>query len=292
MSLVLCASVYAQNAKEIEEKQPMKYIRLNDGNQMPVLGFGTWTLYDQIAEEMVYEAIKKGYRLIDTARYYANEEAVGRGVRRAIQDHICHREDVFITSKIAPFASTDFDALIEESNANLGLDYIDLMLVHQSGMGDEALYQALVRALKKGIVKSIGISNYYTKADVERVTAKTGIVPSVIQNENHPYYQNTRLQADLKDQGVIIESYYPLGGRDHVREMLKNETIAQIAKNHEKSPAQIILRWHIQAGYVAIPGTANVQELQENLDIFDFALTDDEMRRIASLNTGKRYENW
>ncbi len=270
----------------------MPYVTLNNSKQMPVLGLGTWTFDDDLAARSVYTALKNGYRLIDTARYYGNETGVGIGVRKAIDEGICKREDVFITTKITPFSFENYDALISEADKKLGLGYIDLMLIHQQGQGDKELYRAIERAVQKGIVKTLGISNFYTLTDYERITKEADILPAVIQNENHLYYQNTALQQALQKDGVIIESYYPLGGREHNKALLQNEVVERLAKKYQKSAAQIILRWHIQAGYIAIPGASNPDYIAENINIFDFRLTDDEMKQLADLNTGKRYENW
>ena len=269
-----------------------EYVTLNSGCTMPVLGLGTWTLDNSEAEEAVYTAIRSGYRLIDTARYYGNEKGVGLGVRRAISEGLISREDVFITSKIVPGNWRDYDAMIDESNNALGLKYIDLMLIHQPGPRDKTLYKALERAVKSGKIRSIGISNYYTPEDYEYITAEAEIPPAVVQNENHPYYQNTGLQKYLERYGVFVESWYPLGGRGHTQELFAETVIAGIAEAHKKSPAQVIIRWHIQAGYIVIPGSKNPEHIRENIDVFDFELTDDEMKALQNLNKNRRFENW
>lgn len=267
-----------------------QYVALNDGNRMPVFGFGTWTLSDSQAEELVYTAIKAGYRLIDTARYYRNESGVGRGVRRAISEGLVRREDVFVTSKL--LSGYNPDEAIDDSNKTLGLDYIDLMLIHQPGYNDEDVYKALERAVKSGKVKSIGISNYYTPEEFERINRIATITPAIVQNENHIFYQNNALKEYLKRYGTIIESWYPLGGRGNTREILNNEAVKRIAASHGKTAAQVIIRWHIQAGYIVIPGSKNPEHIRENINVFDFALTDDEMNVIAGLNQNRRFEVW
>lgn len=268
-------------------------VLLNNGLSMPVLGLGTWTMDDHTAEDSVYFALKNGYRLIDTARYYGNEKGVGNAVRRAIKDGIVKREEIFITSKILPCRNaSEAETEINESLSSLGLDYVDLMLIHQPGYNDEESYKALEKAVKSGKVKSIGISNYYTPEDFERINSIAEITPSVVQNENHIYYQNTELKDYLKRYGVVIESWYPFGGRGHVREVLSDGTIREIAAKHDKSPAQIILRWQIQAGYVTIPGSKNPKHIIENISVFDFELSRSEMEQIDRLNKGKRFEIW
>ena len=267
-------------------------ILLNSGYQMPVLGLGTWSLSDEEAENCTYEAIKDGYRLFDTARYYGTEAGIGRAVRRAIDEGLVTREEIFITTKIVPSGDSDYAETINECNERIGLDYIDLMLIHQSGAGEKKLYRAMEDAVENGIIKSIGISNYYTPKEFDDITDGAKIMPAVVQNENHIYYQNTEFQQYVSQFGTVVESWYPFGGRGHTGESFGNETIIKIAEAHEKTPAQIILRWHLQAGYIVIPGSSNPEHIAENIDVFGFALTEDEMRQIAELDTNERYESW
>ena len=267
-------------------------VKLNSGYEMPVLGLGTWTLDNVTAERAVYEAIRLGYRLIDTARYYGNEKGVGQGVRRAISEGLIKREEIFVTSKIVPGFFLDPDKAIDESNKTLGLGYIDLMLIHQPGHGDEELYKALERGVKAGKIKSIGISNYYWPEDFERIKKIASITPAVVQNENHIYYQNKSLQKYLERYGVFIESWYPFGGRGHTRENFNNESVKKIAAAHGKTPAQIILRWQVQDGYITIPGSSNPAHIAENINIFDFELTPAELKTLQALNENRRYESW
>ena len=267
-----------------------KYVILNNGIKMPIIGLGTWTFTNEEAEEAVYIAIKNGYRLIDTAQYYGDEVGVGKGVRKAIDEGIVKREDIFVTSKI--YASTDHNKAIEKSLSKLDLDYIDLLLIHQPGFDDKGLYQTMEKYYKEGKLKAIGISNYYTKEAIDEVLSYAKIVPAVIQNENHIYYQNNELQEYVKQYGIIIESWYPFGGRGHTDENFNNETIIKIAKKYNKTSAQIILRWQLQAGYIAIPGSKNPDHIKENISIFDFELSDEDMKEIYIINENRRYENW
>lgn len=269
-----------------------KTVLLNSGYEMPILGLGTWTQDDDTAENSVYEALKDGYRLIDTAQYYGNETGVGNGIQMAIDDGIVTREEVFVTTKVMPSNYDRAYSSIDDSLERLGLDYIDLMLIHQSGSNDTEVYKALCQGVKDGKLRSIGISNYYTLEEYERVTSGGEIKPAVVQNENHPFYQNTEFQKDIAKYGTVVESWYPFGGRGHTQDLFGNDTITDIAKAHGKTSAQIILRWHLQAGYVTIPGSQNPDHILENYSIFDFELTDAEMQRMAELHTGQRYENW
>ena len=269
-----------------------KTVLLNSGYEMPILGLGTWTQDDDTAENSVYEALKDGYRLIDTAQYYGNETGVGKGIQKAIDDGIVTREEVFVTTKVMPSNYDRAYSSIDDSFERLGLDYIDLMLIHQSSSNDTEVYKALCQGVKDGKLRSIGISNYYTLEEYERVTSGGEIKPAVVQNENHPFYQNTEFQKDIAKYGTVVESWYPFGGRGHTQDLFGNDTIMDIAETHGKTSAQIILRWHLQAGYVTIPGSQNPDHILENYSIFDFELTDSEMQRMAELHTGQRYENW
>lgn len=268
------------------------FVTLNSGYNMPRLGLGTWAISSREAQECVYHALKVGYRLIDTARYYRNEVGVGRGVRRAIDEGIVTRDEIFVTSKIMPSTYTSPDVEIDTSLNSLGLDYVDLMLVHQPGYNDKEAYRALERGVKAGRLRSIGISNYYTPQDFDKIKNIASIVPAVIQNENHPFYQNTDFQAYVAKFGTVVESWYPFGGRGNTQKIFGTETIQSLAKKYSKTPAQIILRWHIQAGYVVIPGSTNPQHIAENFDVFDFSLTDEDMELMRGLNKGRRLEVW
>lgn len=267
-------------------------VQLNNGRLMPILGLGTWTLDDDETENAVYHALADGYRLIDTAAYYGNQTGVGRGVRKAIAEGIVMREEVFITTKIVPWGTDGYAEEINACNEELGLDYIDLMLIHQRGVGEKALYAAIEDAIDEGIVRSLGISNYYTPEAFDFITEDARYLPAVIQNENHPFYQNTVLQDYVSRWGTVVESYYPFGGRGHTQDLFHHETITAIAQAHGKTSAQVLVRWHLQAGYSAIPGSGNPEHIAENFNVFDFELTKEEMSAIAAMNTGERYENW
>jgi len=267
-------------------------VLLNSGYEMPIIGLGTWTLSDDEAENSVYHALKSGMCLIDTARYYGNEVGVGRGLQKAIDEGIVTREDVFITSKIYGGNYERAGGIIDDALKDLKVDYIDLMLIHQPGYDDEGVYKAMEDAVRAGKLRSIGISNYYTKEQVDEVLSFATIVPAVIQNENHLYYQNTELQEYVSQYGIVIESWYPFGGRGHTSEHFGNEVIKKLAEKYGKSSAQIILRWQLQAGFIAIPGSSNPDHIAENYDIFDFELSKEDMQRIRELDQHERYENW
>ena len=231
-------------------------------------------------------------RLIDAARYYRCEQGVGRGLRRAIDEGICTREEAFVTSKIMP---SDYDRAaqgIDDSLADLGLDYLDLMLIHQPGSNDEAVYRAMEDAVATGKVRSIGISNYYTAAQVDAVLSFASITPAVIQNENHVFYQNSQLVDYAAERGIVLESWYPFCGRGNTQDAFGNATVAAIAEAHGKTPAQVIVRWQLQDGRIAIPGSSNPDHIRENFDVFGFELSDDEMAQMRALEAHHRYEIW
>ena len=267
-------------------------VTLNSGYEMPILGLGTWTQSNEETANSVYYALENGYRLIDTAQYYGNEYGVGKGLRRAIDNGIVTREEVFITTKIMPSSYNNAYNSIDESLERLGVDYIELLLIHQPGTNDEAVYKAMEQGVRDGKIRSIGISNYYTKEEIDEVLSYATITPAVIQNENHIYYQNTELQEYVSKYGIIIESWYPFGGRGHTSYNFNNETIKSIATKYNKTSAQIILRWQLQALYIVIPGSSNLDHILENYSIFDFELDDEDMKNIANINNSQRYEIW
>ena len=267
-------------------------VLLNSGHEMPIIGLGTWALNDKEAENSVYHALKSGMRLIDTARYYGNEIGVGRGLKKAIAEGIVTREEVFITTKIYGGNYERAGGIIDDALTDLDVDYIDLLLIHQPGYDDEGVYRAMEDAVRAGKLRSIGISNYYTRAQVDEVLSFAVIPPAVIQNENHLYYQGSDLRDYVAQYGIVMESWYPFGGRGHTQESFSNETVVELAEKYGKTPAQILLRWQLQSGFIAIPGSSNPDHIAENVDIFDFSLDEEDMQRLALQNEDRRYENW
>ena len=268
-------------------------VRLNNGIEMPILGIGTFRLSDEQAENSVDWALMDGYRLIDTARIYGNEVGVGRGIQRAIDEGFVTREEIFVTTKMWTDDYDDGDSAIENSLNRLGLDYIDLMILHHSAPGsDVEAYQAMERAVEDGKLRSIGLSNYYTPEDFDRLVEATTIVPVLLQNETHPYHQSMEMKEHLKKYGTVMESWFPLGGRGNTQTLFNNETIVSIAEAHGKTSAQIILRWHLQAGNIAIPGSSNEDHIQENYEIFDFELSEEEMQRMSDLDRNERFADY
>ena len=287
---MMTASIFAQ-APAFDLKKGT--VKLNSGHEMPILGIGTYQLSNSQAENSVYWALKAGMRLIDTARIYGNEEGVGRGIRRAIKDGICKREEIFVTTKMWTSDFSNGDAAVDASLKRLDLDYIDLMILHHSQpRNDVDAYKAMERAVKAGKLRSIGLSNYYEPDDFDRLVKATSIKPALLQNETHPYHQSGKMKAHIAKYGTVMESWFPLGGRGYTQALFNDPTISAIAKAHGKSSAQIIIRWHLQAGNIAIPGSSNEKHIIEDASVWDFSLTDDEMSRMASINKDRRNANY
>ena len=269
-----------------------KTVKLNSGWEMPIIGIGTYLLSTAQAEESVYNALKVGMRLIDTADIYGNEVGVGRGIARAMKDFGIKREEIFVTTKLWTSDFYRADEEIDERLQRLGLDYIDLLLLHHTAANDEHAYQAMERGVKAGKIHSIGISNFY-EDDVDRIMKIATIKPAVLQNETHPYRQSKDVKAHIAPLGTILESWFPLGGRGTGIRTLNNlDVIKKIASAHAKSTYQVLLRWHLQSGVIAIPGSTNAAHIAEDFDIFDFALTDAEMASIDALERNQRFASY
>lgn len=258
----------------------MEKLKLNDGNAMPAVGIGTFLMEPDVAEQAVYNALKNGYRLIDTANAYVNEKAVGRGIKKSGVP----REEIFITTKLWPTVYED-DNAIDKTLERLGVEYIDLLLLHQPTANYKYAYKMMEKAVREGKVKSIGLSNF--EEQIDNVLEFAEIKPAVIQVEAHPYFPQTELKEKLKDIGTRVMAWYPLGHGDSA---LREEKIfTDLAEKYNKSNVQIILRWHVQAGNIVIPGATKEEHIKANIDIFDFELTDEEMSNIAKINKNKRY---
>lgn len=268
-------------------------VLLNNGIEMPILGIGTFSLSNSQASDSVYWALRDGYRLIDTAMIYGDEEGVGEGIRRAIDEGFVTREEIFVTTKMWTSDYDNGDAAINASLDRLGLDYIDLMILHHSQPeNDVKAYQAMEKAVEDGRLRSIGLSNYYEPEDFDRVANAVTIPPALLQNETHPYHQSHEMRAHIAQYGTVLESWFPLGGRGHTQELFDDPTISGIAEAHGKSSAQVILRWHLQDGHIVIPGSSNEEHIQENFEIFDFELTDEEMQQMSALEKNERHGDW
>lgn len=260
-------------------------IKLSSGYDMPIVGLGTYSLHGATCINSVKSALASGFRKFDTASVYGNEEEVGQGVRESGVP----REEIFVATKLYPNQYADPEAAIEECLRKLDIGYIDLMLLHHPGTNDVKAYKAMEKYVTAGKIRSIGVSCYYVK-EIDEFLPKVNIRPVLVQNEVHPYYQDTEVVEHLHDLGIVVEAWYPLGGRGHQKELLSDPVLSEIAAGHDKSVAQVILRWDLQRGVVVIPGSSNPDHIKENISIFDFSLTDDEMAQIAALNRNEKHD--
>lgn len=231
---------------------------------MPIVGIGTYSLLGDVCVDSVATALQSGYRMIDTAYMYNNEESVGDGIRKSGVP----REDIFVITKLYPNQYSDAENAINMALEKLDIDYIDMMLLHHPGTNDVYAYKAIEQAITDGKVKSVGLSNYYIE-ELQSFLPQVNIKPALVQNEIHPYYQEQDVVPFIQNLGIVVQAWYPLGGRGYVEKMLADPIINEIAAVHGKSPAQIILRWDLQRGIVVIPGSSNPAHIRENIDIFD-----------------------
>ena len=259
----------------------MEYATLNNGIKMPMAGIGTFLLTPDEAETSVLSALQCGYRLIDTANAYVNEKAVGRAMRKSG----IPRDEIFLETKLWPSFYEQEDA-VEKTLQRLGTDYIDLLLIHQPAGNYVAGYRLMEKAYKEGKVRAIGLSNF-TPEQVQEILDICEVKPAVLQTEVHPYSQEKELKAFLDKEGIVIQAWYPLGHGD--KALIQEPLFTEFGKKYGKINAQIILRRHIQAGNIVIPGSKNPAHIKDNFNLFDFALTDDEMAKITALDKQKRY---
>ena len=249
-----------------------------------MLGIGTFLLTPDQAEESVYNALKAGYRLIDTANAYVNERGVGRGIKKSGVP----REEVFLETKLWPAFYEEEDQ-VERTLARLDTDYIDLLLLHQPAGNYRKAYQIMEKAVKEGKVKGVGLSNF-NEEQIQEILDNCEIKPTVLQAEVHPYYPQTEMKKFLDKNDIKIQAWYPLGHGD--KGLINEPVFSKLAEKYGKSNVQIILRWQLQAGYIVIPGSSNPDHIAENYDIFNFELSEEDMNNIAAINISQRYENW
>jgi len=261
----------------------MEYFTLNNGNRMPMAGIGVFLLKPEETELSVLSALTDGIRLIDTANAYMNEKAVGRAMKKSG----VAREDIFLVTKLWPTVYTDENA-VDETLARLGTDYIDLLFLHQPAGDWRTGYKLMEKAYKEGKVKALGVSNFPIEW-LKEIIETAEIKPQMVQVEAHPYYPQTELKKLLDETGMGLMAWYPLGHGD--KNLINEPVFTKLAEKYGKSNAQIILRWHVQSGNVIFPGSRNPAHIRDNFNIFDFALTDEEMTEIASVNKNIRYYN-
>ena len=266
-----------------------KTVLLNSGYEMPILGLGTYSLDHDTCVSSVMALLENGGRLIDTAYMYGNEEAVGEGVRKGMEEYGIPREEIYVITKIYPNQFDDPEAAIDMALEKLDIGYIDMLLLHHPGTNDVKAYQAMEKYVGEGKIHSLGLSNWYVEELTEFLPQVT-IKPALVQNEIHPYYQEKEVVPFIQANGIVVQCWYPLGGRGYTADLLGNETIQMIAKAHGVSAAQVILRWDLQRSIVVIPGSSNPDHIKENLDLFGFELTDEEMEQIGALDRDEKHD--
>lgn len=265
----------------------MEYVTLNTGARMPLEGFGVFQIPDaEECERVVYDAIKTGYRLLDTAASYMNEEAVGKGVARAIADGLVTREELFITTKVWVSDMKTEEAAYEAvktSLKKLDMSYADLILLHQP-MGDYfAAYRGITRAYKEGLTKAIGVANFYP-AILANFCETVEVIPAVNQVELHPFFAQEGALENMKAYGVVPQAWGPLAEGKHG--IFTDPELTAIGNKYGKSAAQVVLKWNAQRGVSIIPKSTHVERMEQNIDIWDFDLTDEEMKTVASKDLG------
>ena len=261
-------------------------VMLNSGYEMPILGIGTYSLQGETCVNSVLSALESGVRLIDTAYMYGNEKEVGKAVRQSG----IPREEIFVITKIYPGEQfSNPEKAIRDALDKLDIGYIDMMLLHHPGTNDVEAYKAIEKFVKEGKIRSIGLSNWYIE-EIDDFIAQVNIKPALVQNEIHPYYQEQAVVPYMHGLGIVMQAWYPFGGRGHTGAMLSDETIVGIANAHNVSAAQVILRWHLQRGVVAIPGSSNPEHIKENISVFGFELSTSEMEAIAALDRNEKHD--
>lgn len=259
----------------------MEFATLNNGVKMPMAGIGTFLLSPDEAEASVLSALEAGYRLVDTANAYVNEKAVGRAMKKSGVP----REEIFLETKLWPSFYEQEDA-VEKTLERLDTDYIDLLLIHQPAGNYMAGYRLMEKAYKEGKVKAIGLSSF-DEEKIQEILDNCEVKPAVLQTEVHPYSQEKELKKFLAKEGIVIQAWYPLGHGD--KALLQDQVFTALAEKYGKSNAQIILRWHIQDGNIVIPGSKNPDHIKANFDLFDFELSEEEMKQIAAMDQKRRY---
>ena len=261
----------------------MEYFTLNDGYKMPMAGIGTFMISPSDAEVAVESALRNGARLIDTANAYMNESATGRGIKKSGVP----REEIFLVSKLWPTVY-EKETAVDEMLKRLDTDYVDVLFLHQPTDNWREGYRNIEKAVKEGKVRSIGLSNFSAE-EVQEAINTMEIKPQLVQVEAHPYYPQTELKKKLAETKMGLMAWSPIGHGD--KNLINEPVFTELAKKYGKSNTQIILRWHVQSGNVVFPGSKNPDHIKDNFDIFDFALTDDEMAEIAKVDKNVRYYN-
>ena len=260
-------------------------VKLSSGYDLPVVGLGTYALHGSTCVNAVRTALESGYRLIDTASFYGNEWEVGEGVRASGVP----REEVVVQTKLYPNQYGHAAQAIEECLSKLDLGYIDILLLHHPASNDVSAYRAIERAIRDGKVRSAGISCYYIR-ELDAFLPQVDLKPVLVQNEVHPYYQDTPVVRHIQEADISVQAWYPLGGRGYNSALMTDPVLRDIAAAHGKSLVQVILRWNLQRGVTVIPGSSDPEHIRENISVFDFELSENEMGKIAALNRNEKHD--
>lgn len=260
----------------------MEYLKLNNDVKMPVEGLGTFLMSPAEAEAASLAALEAGYEHIDTANAYMNEKAVGRAIAKSG----VARDKLFVSTKLWPSVYEAGDAAIEGTLNRLGLDYVDMLILHQPVGNYLTAWKTMEKAYKEGKVRALGLSNF-PQEKIAEVIDHAEIKPQLVTVECHPYFAQSDLREYLSQYGIVIEAWYPLGHGD--KGLQEEPVFTKLAEKYGKTPAQVILRWHVQMGTSIIPGSKNPTHIADNADIFDFELTDEEMAEVAKLDGMKKY---
>ena len=265
-------------------------VTLNSGYEMPLNGLGTYSLHGETCVNSVKSALASGVRLIDTASAYGNEKEVGQAIREAMEELGISREEIFVTTKIYPGSEmANPEQAIQACLSRLDIGYVDMMLLHHPDKNGVKAYKAMEKFVEEGKIRSIGLSNWYVK-ELEEFLPQVTTTPALVQNEIHPYYQENDVIPYIQDLGIVVQGWYPLGGRGHTAELLGDEVISGIAEAHGVSSAQVILRWNLQKGVVVIPGSSNPDHIRENTELYGFTLTGEEMAQINALDRNETHD--
>lgn len=278
------------NPKKFAFNFETKKVLLNSGYEMPIHGLGTYSLHKEACQKAVKNALANGIYLIDTAHMYGNEVEIGQAIRKALEELDLKREEIFVTTKIYPGSDMENpEKAIQDCLDRLNIEYIDLMLLHHPDPNDVKAYLAMEKFVEEGKIRSLGLSNWYIK-ELKRFLPQIHIYPSLIQNEIHPYYQEKEVVSYIQDLGIVVQGWYPLGGRGYTQKLLQNKVIASIAQNYGVSSAQVILRWNLQRGVVVIPGSSHPIHIPENAQLYHFTLSDEEMLQMATLDRNEKHD--
>ena len=264
-------------------------VTLSNGMTIPMVGLGTWSLRGAACQQAIRTALEQGIRLFDSATFYGNEAEVGQALRAALSSGIVKREELVVVTKLYPNEFAHAKAAFAASFARLGLDYLDIVLLHHPASDAVAAYRVLEQEVQRGTVRALGLSNFYQK-ELAAFLPQVSIKPVLDQNEIHPFYQEQDVVPVIKDYGILPQAWYPFGGRGHTHEILAHPVIKELSARYRRTPAQIVLRWLLQRGIAVVPGSGSAAHMAQNLALFDFALDEADMTALSRLDCGRKFD--